>query len=235
MILDSANYDNNYGKTILQEMSVSSDFARWTVELSESGLFGRVIEIGCGLGNNLDALNEQCTDLWASDNNEGYLRTVASEKKYLSGTILWDIEKPPNIDEQFDSFFCSNVLEHIEDDENAMGNIAKIPNIKKGVIIVPANNHIYSRIDKNLGHYRRYDKKMLIKKLSGAGLKVLEMNSFNKIGTLGWIGQSMILKRDTLGSRNMRVFDKLMPLIRRIDSFVPFPGLSLLAIVKKTS
>jgi hypothetical protein len=45
----------------------------------------------------------------------------------------------------------------------------------------------------------------------------------------------MILKRDTLGSRNMRVFDKLMPLIRRIDSFVPFPGLSLLAIVKKIS
>ena len=79
MILDSAYYDNNYGKTILQEMSVSSDFARWTVELSGSGLFGRVIEIGCGLGNNLDALNDQFKDLWASDSNEGYLRTVASE------------------------------------------------------------------------------------------------------------------------------------------------------------
>ncbi len=235
MILDSANNHNSYGKTILQEMSISSDFAKWTVELSGSGLFGRVIEIGCGLGNNLDALNEQCKDLWASDSNEGYLRTVASEKKYLSGTILWDIEKPPNIETQFDSFFCSNVLEHIEDDENAMSNIAKIPNIKKGVIIVPANNHIYSRIDKNLGHYRRYNKKTLLKKLDGAGFEVLEMNSFNKIGTLGWIGQSMILKRDTLGSRNMRVFDKLMPLIRRIDSFVPFPGLSLLAIVNKTS
>ena len=194
-----------------------------------------MIEIGCGLGNNLDALNDQCKDLWASDSNEGYLRTVASEKKYLSGTILWDIEKPPNIESQFDSFFCSNVLEHIEDDENAMSNIAKIPNIKKGVIIVPANNHIYSRIDKNLGHYRRYNKKTLLKKLDGAGFEVLEMNSFNKIGTLGWIGQSMILKRDTLGIRNMRVFDKLMPLIRRIDSFVPFPGLSLLAIVRKIS
>ena len=83
----------------------------------------------------------------------------------MSGTILLDIEKPPNLEEQFDSFFCSNVLEHIEDDENAMGNIAKIPNIKKGVIIVPANNHIYSRIDKNLGHYRRYDKKILLNKL----------------------------------------------------------------------
>ena len=82
MILDSANYHNSYGKTILQEMSISSDFARWTVELSGSGIFGRVIEIGCGLGNNLDALNEQFKDLWASDSNEGYLRTVASEKKY---------------------------------------------------------------------------------------------------------------------------------------------------------
>ena len=94
MILESAKYHSSYGKIILQEMSISSDFARWTVELSGSGLFGRVIEIGCGLRNNLDALNEQCTDLWASDNNEGYLRTVASEKKYLSGTIIWDIEKP---------------------------------------------------------------------------------------------------------------------------------------------
>ena len=235
MILDSANSQDSYGKKILQEISISSDFARWTVELSRSGLFGRVIEIGCGLGNNLDALNEQCKDLWASDYNEGYLRTVASEKKYLSGTILWDIEKPPNIEEQFDSFFCSNVLEHVEDDENALCNIAKIPNIKTGVIIVPSNNHFYSRIDKNLGHYRRYNKKMLLKKLAGAGFEVLEINSFNKIGTLGWIGQSIILKRDTLGRRNMRVFEKLMPLIRRIDSFVPFPGLSLLAIVKKIS
>ena len=235
MILDSANSQDSYGKKILQEISISSDFARWTVELSRSGLFGRVIEIGCGLGNNLDALNEQCMDLWASDYNEGYLRTVALEKKYLSGTILWDIEKPPKIEEQFDSFFCSNVLEHVEDDEIALCNIAKIPNIKTGVIIVPSNNHFYSRIDKNLGHYRRYNKKMLLKKLARAGFEVLKINSFNKIGTLGWIGQSIILKRDTLGSRNMKVFDKLMPLIRRIDSFVPFPGLSLLAIVKKIS
>jgi hypothetical protein len=64
---------------------------------------------------------------------------------------------------------------------------------------------------------------------------VLEMNTFNSIGTLGWIVQSMILKRDTLGSKNMKVFNKLMPLIRRIDQFVPITGLSLLAIVKKTS
>ena len=52
-------------------MSISSDFIKSTVGLSGSGLFGRVIEIGCGLGNNLDALNGQCTDLWASDNNDG--------------------------------------------------------------------------------------------------------------------------------------------------------------------
>jgi hypothetical protein len=58
-------------------MSISPDFIRWSIELSRSGLFGRVIEIGCGLGNNLDDLNEKCTDLWASDSNEEYLRTVA--------------------------------------------------------------------------------------------------------------------------------------------------------------
>ena len=101
------------------------------------------------------------------------------------------------------------------------------------MIIVPALSHIYNRIDKNLGHYRRYDKKELNQKLTNAGFKIVDIYTFNKIGTLGWIWQGMILKKDTLGKENMKNFNKLMPIIRKLDFFIPFPGLSLIAIIEK--
>ena len=47
----------DYGTTILEEMSLSPDFTNWSVELARSGLEGRILEIGCGLGGNLDCLS----------------------------------------------------------------------------------------------------------------------------------------------------------------------------------
>ena len=234
MNITTTDQGDNYEKIILEEMELSPDFANWGIEISSSGLNGKVIEIGCGLGRNLEFLKKHCTDLWGCDYREEYISYVESNKYFMQGkTILWDICQPPNFQTEFDSFFCSNVIEHIEDDQKAICNIARIPKIKGGVIIVPALSHIYNRIDKNLSHYRRYDKKELNQKLTNAGFKIVDIFTFNKIGTLGWIWQGMIFKKDTLGKENMKIFNKLMPIIRKLDIFIPFPGLSLIAIIEK--
>ena len=39
------------------------------------------------------------------------------------------------------SFFCSNVIEHIDDDKLALSNI-KLKNLEKGVFIVPAGKNL---------------------------------------------------------------------------------------------
>jgi SAM-dependent methyltransferase len=226
----------DYGKTILNEMSLSPGFSNWSVELARTGLEGRILEIGCGLGGNLDCLSSCGEDLWCSDYNEEYISFVSSSKNFMLGkTILWDINDAPKFSTGFDSFYCSNVLEHIEDDQQAILNISRVPHIKKGVIIVPSNKLIYNRIDKNLGHYRRYNKRSLRNKLVKGGFKVISIKSFNKVGAIGWFVQGFLLKMNTLGGGNMKLYNKLLPLIKLIDKYVPIPGLSIMAVVERTS
>ena len=224
----------NYGKIILDEMRNATNFSKWGVDISFRELFGRVIEIGCGLGNNLDHLHKHFTDLWVCDYRQEYLDHVTSTKPYMTNkTLMWDITLPNNFDITFDSFFCSNVLEHIYDDQNAMKNISNIPGIKSGVVIVPANKIIYNKLDANVDHHRRYSKGELVQKLTDSGFKVMGIYSLNKIGVLGWIVQGGIFKLDTLGSRNVKLFNKLTPFIKMIDPILPWTGLSLVAILKK--
>ena len=50
-----------------------------------------------------------------------------------------------------------NVLEHIEDDKEEL-NIA-VSKLNQGghlIILVPAHNELYSKFDKEIGHFRRY-------------------------------------------------------------------------------
>ena len=49
---------SSYSKTILEEMSISPQFAEWTVNLVLEGLSENIIEIGCGIGENLIPLSK---------------------------------------------------------------------------------------------------------------------------------------------------------------------------------
>ena len=153
----------------------------------------------------------------------------------LGKTILWDINVVPKFSTGFDSFYCSNVLEHIEDDQQAILNISRVPDIKKGVIIVPSSRLIFNRIDRNLGHFRRYSKRSLQNKLEKGGFKVISIKSFNKVGVIGWVVQGFLLKKDTLDGANMKLYNTLLPLIKLMDKCVPFHGLSIMAVVERTS
>jgi 2-polyprenyl-3-methyl-5-hydroxy-6-metoxy-1,4-benzoquinol methylase len=63
----------------------------------------------------------------------------------------------------FDYIFTSNVLEHIEDDSEAIIKLFNILRPGGGLgIFVPANMFLYSNIDSKLGHYRRYSRKNFI-------------------------------------------------------------------------
>ena len=61
MNITTTDQGDNYEKIILEEMELSPDFANWGIEISSSGLNGKVVEIGCGLGRNLEFLKKHCT------------------------------------------------------------------------------------------------------------------------------------------------------------------------------
>lgn len=69
--------------------------------------------------------------------------------------------------EEYDIVIASDVIEHIEDDEKALRNLWTY--VAPGgllIITVPAHMYLYGKRDKAWGHFRRYSKNDLLKKIN---------------------------------------------------------------------
>jgi hypothetical protein len=134
---------------------------------------------------------------------------------------------PEKLKDQFHtSFFCWNVLEHIENDLEALKLASKICVPGAYVtIFVPANQHLYSHFDKIVDHKRRYSKKSLRKLASDANLVNIEIRSFNFLGYFNWLVFMKILRFVPKDGKLLSTLDKyLIPFSRRLETFwhVPF-------------
>ena len=79
-------------------------------------------------------------------------------------------------DGSLDFIYSSNVLEHIEDDVAALGELRR--KLRSGgsvLLYVPAFQSLFSSMDRAVGHHRRYDRTMLREKLRGAGFEVEDL------------------------------------------------------------
>jgi SAM-dependent methyltransferase len=84
-----------------------------------------------------------------------------------------DVERLPAQAESFDAAVCGDVLEHLEDDDAAVGAIASA--LKPGGVLaltVPAGANRLDWLDEWAGHYRRYEAASLRALLTRNGLSV---------------------------------------------------------------
>jgi SAM-dependent methyltransferase len=102
-----------------------------------------------------------------------------------------------DITQKYDFVYSSNVLEHIDNDREILSNLAeKIKSNGRIAIYVPAFNILFSDLDKSVGHFRRYSKRELKKKVEQSGFKVVRCRYVDSIGffaslfikVLGWKG-----------------------------------------------
>jgi hypothetical protein len=56
---------------------------------------------------------------------------------------------------------------------------------------------------------------------------------FNRVGAPGWWWNGKVLKKDTFGFWQIKLLNTLMPVIRPIDRFLPFPHLSWIMILRR--
>lgn len=101
------------------------------------------------------------------------------------------------------------------------------------VILVPHNQWNFGTLDVVLGHCRRYSKESLRQAAEDAGFVVKDIFEFNRVGTPAWFLNGKILRRHTFGLFQIWMLDMLTPLFRRIDWLLPFPGLSLIAVLER--
>ncbi len=138
---------------------------------------GRGLDVGCAGGGNTAVLR----DLGWSVTGLEYSRAGAEIARSRGlDVVRGDGTRLPFPDATFDLVMATDVWEHIEDDRSVASETARV--LRPGgrvLVAVPCSMKLWSGHDVALGHFRRYEREQLIALVSGAGLEVVDIWSWN--------------------------------------------------------
>jgi len=101
-------------------------------------------------------------------------------------------------------------------------------------LLVPSKKWAYTELDRELGHFRRYEKKELGEKLAKASFQIEKLYFFNIVGLMSWMIRDKIQRSGGLRPYQVSSFDTIVPILKFIESKVSMPlGISLIAIAQK--
>ena len=232
------------GFETLDSIAQANRFNEWMYKTISMDMDGEILEIGSGIGNISEYFVRDGYNISVSDMRTEYcelLQKKFKDRGNFQTVHQIDIVDPDfNIKHQkllgtFDAVFALNIIEHVEDDDYAIRNCLKL--LKKGgklIILVPAFMYLYNGFDQGLGHYRRYTRKTLEGLYRQNNIELIDTTYFNFAGVLGWWFSGSILKKKTIPSGQMKLYNSLVWAFKIADFFLHrLIGLSVIAKGRK--
>jgi SAM-dependent methyltransferase len=201
-----------------------------------------LLEVGCGSGQVALAIGRENPRLRLTGTEvfiEG-LRLAAARVPEAE-LLVADARALP-FEAEFDVVGAFDVIEHIREDDRAIGQMVQA--VKPGgvvIVTVPQHQFLWSAMDERAGHVRRYSRALLTARLREQGLRIERMTSFISL-LLPAMWASRLLQR----GRPSRQEFELAPAVNRaalwmtaverglIQAGVSMPaGGSLLAIARR--
>ena len=141
---------------------------------------GRVLEIGCGTGHNLEMLGRfGAVDALELDDEARAIAEKRLGRKVMSAPL-------PRLagvrNHHYDLVAALDVIEHVDDDDSAVAAIAaKLKPGGKFVMAVPAHQWMWSAHDVVNHHQRRYSKHALKALIEGSPMRLDRIGYFNSL------------------------------------------------------
>ena len=135
----------------------------------------KILDFGAGSGANTIALSHY-GEVYVYEKDENALQLLKKRFEKISNIFVLDA-----INENifFDLIIASDVIEHIENDDEIIKFFSKaLKNDGNILITVPAYNFLYTERDKVLGHFRRYNINTL-KKKTNKYFKIIKLSYYN--------------------------------------------------------
>jgi SAM-dependent methyltransferase len=220
----------------LERLGTADRFFGWTIDHFKPYLKGRVLEVGAGLGT----ITRKLVALEPALNLFDQLRAYASVTPQVTASSLTCEEFLGSGDAgRFDVVLYLNVLEHIEHDVAEL-RTAAAGLVPGGHVLVfgPAMGWLYSDLDFNAGHYRRYTVASLRRAAVEAGLEIAHIKYLDILGVLPYWLVYRVMRRQTISGSSMWAYDKvLVPLSRFLQWMLPRPplGKNVIMIARTTS
>ncbi len=235
--MSSVNSVNYFGKD-LEAMSFAHNYHRWIFAELSPFLGQTVAEVGAGVGNfSKLILGQPISELVAfepSANMYPFLQQVTAKDR--RARAVNGFLKKDTSEKNFDSIVYVNVLEHVEDDAHELNEARQLLNVGGHLLIfVPALPWLYSELDKQVGHFRRYVKRDLVGLVQQAGYSIVKARYFDIAGIIPWYINFVLLK-NSIGGGSVTLYDRLVvPPMQLLERLVTPPlGKNILLIAKKT-
>ena len=231
-------FTTNQGYYMMRSLSQAKRLNRWMFRHFAPYVGERVLEAGCGIGNCTELLLEK-ERLLCFDSDPFYAEMIARRFGHLENvsTMCLDLDGDGWVKtaqaENIDTVIALNVLEHVENDAAALSRAyAALRAGGHAIVLVPNNPRLMGACDEALGHRRRHTAADLRAKLGAAGFEVVCLRSQNRLAGLAWMLAKLSGRRRVSGSA-IRLYGRLLPLVRLWDVLHLGPALSLLAVGRK--
>jgi glycosyltransferase involved in cell wall biosynthesis len=219
---------------VLSSLEEADNYADWIYRLIRPYLGAEVLEIGAGHGELTERLRRDA-HVTATDLSKRCVDELAERFEGCADVdvLQADVAAFGGEGKKFDSVVLINVLEHIEDDVDALADLRET--LKPGgrlCVFVPAFEGLYSDFDRSIGHRRRYRRSGLVTTFDRAGFEVVDARYVNTVGALAWWLFARQLGQVPTQRWSVKVYDRLaVPLIRQLEEGrAPRFGQSLLCI-----
>lgn len=143
-----------------------------------------ILDVGCGSGNLLLSLTTKKYKNFFGIDTSQYAIDECS-RLGIKNVFLRDGSKTGFPSNFFDVIVASDVLEHINNEEQAISEWFRV--LKKGgklILSVPAFGFLWSHHDKACNHYRRYSRKALQQLLEKNNFEVKKLSYWNFLSFL---------------------------------------------------
>ena len=195
---------------------------------------GNILEVGAGIGSFTKLYENQHQNITLSESDKDFCDLLNNKFKNKNNIKITN-QFIKEINQKFETIIYLNVLEHIEDDiaevKMAYEKLEKNGHL---IILVPAHQKIYSKFDKAVGHFRRYEINFFKDKLLMFNL--IKLIQLDCCGYLLYHLNNLIFKKDVYPSKlKIFIWDKIFtPMTIVLDFLLNYKfGKNILCIIKK--
>ena len=206
------------GTELLEILEEAKNYNRYLAKLVVSNAPPKndkviLLDIGAGIGTFAEMLRNDGFFVKCVEIDEKQ-REIVEQKGFLTADNIDKIE-----DNSIDFIYSLNVLEHIGNDKSELEIwLKKLKSGGKIFIYVPAFMILFSSLDREVCHSRRYRKEPLVKMFGDLGLKVKNCKYADSLGFLAALVYKMINKNGKLTSNSVKFYDKIVfPISKILD------------------
>ena len=225
----------NYPQTALKRFDTANLWIKYIILQIKDYLKDNILEVGAGYGSFTKSYINNFKDILLLDSDKNNIKSLI--KKFNENKNIKVLKSEVrDLKQNFNTIIYFNVLEHIEADILEIENSIQKLNIGGHLIIlVPAHQKLYSKLDRAVGHYRRYDINFFKKNIF-KNARIVELKYLDIFGYFLYFLNKFFFKEETFPTKlKIFIWDKIFtPFTIVVDFLFRYKfGKNILCVYKK--